>query len=517
MRNVLVFMTDQQSGGTVLEGHRLKARTSRLDQFRERAVTFARSYATAPHCCPSRASFFTGLYPSQHGVWNNVNVTNALSRGPREGTPYWSQSFIQAGYTLAFSGKWHVSNVESPAAHGWRELFLHPPMPPVPHDLDEQWRHARDHQLSSLRAQAPRDPEVVRGEGEIIRPGWPRYVHYGVDEDPFEDAAVVRHAAAFVRTGAKESRRPWLLYVGTLGPHDPYTPPQRFLDWYDPDDIELPDSFDDLMADKPHLYRRTRDRFDQLTEREHREALRHYLAFCSYEDHLFGELLDAVEEAGSLSETIILYLSDHGDYAGDHGLWTKGLPSFSSAYHIPTVVSAPDMPGAVRGSTDDLPISLVDFGPTLLELCDLPPVQHMAGESFAPSVKGQRSGSKRGELMFQSNGNEVYGIQRIVLTDHWKLVCNLFDDDELYDLVNDPAEVSNLLARDEDARCLGRGATDIVPPTLRPVVFDLYQRLWRFSVAHDDEILNGYIATALATYGPLVTEESWPSGSPGSK
>ena len=65
---------------------------------------------------------------------------------------------------------------------------------------------------------------------------------------------------------------------------------------YDPQELELPESFADTMEDKPALYRRTRERFGQLTEREQRECLRHFYAFCTYEDWLFGKLLHAVEE-----------------------------------------------------------------------------------------------------------------------------------------------------------------------------------------------------------------------------
>ena len=97
---------------------------------------------------------------------------------------------------------------------------------------------------------------------------------------------------------------------------------------------------------KPALYRRTRDRFAQLTRKEHRDAIKHYLAFCTYEDWLFGRLIDKLKERGEYEDSIILYLSDHGDYLGDHGLWCKGLPSFLSCYHVPAIAK---MPGGAAG------------------------------------------------------------------------------------------------------------------------------------------------------------------------
>ncbi|TDT74706.1 arylsulfatase A-like enzyme [Arthrobacter sp. AG258] len=506
--NVLIFMTDQQRGATVLPEHRLKARTPFLDAFRQRAATFARSYTPSPHCCPSRASFFTGLYPSEHGVWNNVNLTNAFSRGPREGTAYWSSSFIRAGYELAISGKWHVSNAQRPSELGWRELMVSPPMPPKPCTLEGQRDLARAQEIrNDWKGPSPSSPQD-RIDGEIIRPGFPQYIHYGVKEHPWQDDAVVDQAEAYIRGEAGTGDKPWLLYVGTMGPHDPYTPPQRFLDMYNLDDIELPENFADPMADKPTMYRRTRDRFDQLSEREQRETIRHYLAFCSYEDYLFGRLLDALDESGASDNTAVLYLSDHGDYTGDHGLWCKGLPSFESAYHIPTVISWPGMPTEVQGTICNSKISLVDMGPTLLDMSGLEPTTPMSGISLAPLLTGKHQGEIRDELFFQSNGNEAYGIQRIVVTDRWKLVCNLFDDDELYDLGTDPDEMNNLLHTRTDARRTEVGPLDVIPENLHAVVKELYQRVWNNALRYNDEIFNQYIFTALSSYGPTIVDQA---------
>lgn len=450
-------------------------------------------------------------------MWNNVNVPNALSRGPHEQAAFWSEDFARSGYRLGFSGKWHVSNWQPPSAFAWEELFLHPAMPPEPASLEMQHERARTSQWATLLSSSRPSATSERGKGEIIRPGWPAYRHFGVDEDPFRDADVVSAGVNFVRAaapatgtrtgagttvGAAETP-PWLLYVGTLGPHDPYTPPQRFLDLYDLADIELPASFSDTLEDKPTLYRRSRDPFDQLTELEHREALRHYLAFCSYEDHLFGLLLDALEETGQADNTLVVYASDHGDYAAEHGLWAKGLPSFESAYHVPLIIRGPVVAKDVRGSVSTSPVSLVDVGTTLLDVCGIAGSPTASGFSLAPVLRGEAHTPARDHVIFQSNGNEVYGIQRIVRTEQWKLVVNLFDDDELYDRVADPDEMVNLLARDTSTRQVGIAPLDAIPENLVGVVTELYTLLWEFARDHDDDIVNPYILTALSTIGPL--------------
>lgn len=516
--NIVLFMTDQQRGATVLDGHRLKAITPRLDALRADGVTFTASYTVSPHCCPSRASFFTGRYPSEHGVWNNVNVANALSRGPDDGVEFWSAALADSGYRLGFAGKWHVSNTVGPAAYGWQEICTTVSnKDDVGTSSEEQRRRSRERELATLArggaALTAREANRPRREGEIVRPGYRPYVHYTTTENPFGDDDVVAAAVRFV-DDVSAATQPWCLYVGTLGPHDPYQPPQRFLDLYDPDSIDLPDNFSDPMHDKPALYRRTRERFDQLSEREHREALRHYLAFCSYEDDLFGRVYDAVAAAGQLDRTIFVYLSDHGDYAGDHGLWCKGLPAFESALHIPTIISGPIVPDRMRGNTVTDPITIVDFAPTLLELCGITPPAPLSGISFAGHLTGTDIGPQRTDLFFQSNGNEAYGIQRVIMDERWKLVVNYFDQDELYDRLTDPDEMTNLLHRDDRERRVGISPDAAVPEELRPVVADLYRRLWQFMLNHDDDLTNDYIMTALARYGPglamSVDPGSWP-------
>lgn len=231
------------------------------------------------------------------------------------------------------------------------------------------------------------------------------------------------------------------------------------------------------MADKPGLYRRTRRTLAQLTPAEHAEAIRHYLAFCAYEDHLFGLALAALAATDQADNTVVLFLSDHGDHRGDHGLWCKGLPCFRGAYHVPCVIGGA-VPNLAAGRTTAAPVSLVDFAPTLLELAGRPPpvARPEAARSLTPWLRGEIPADWRDALFTQSNGNERYGIQRSITTERWKLVYNGFDDDELYDLAADPAHRETIVA--------------------------LMTRLWRFARAHDDTCINPYVMVAHAPTGP---------------
>ena len=490
--NLLIFMTDQQRADTIPPWSR--AITPNLDRFCAEGLTFSRAYCCSPHCCPSRASFFSGLYPSQHGVWNNVDVGNTLSQGLFEDVRLWSSDLREAGYDLFFSGKWHVDRRRPPADFGWsvgssekaraaQETLREKSLNLAETSRDPNRPHTREWLPYLTGARHPQ--RTVRGPGEILRPGYPPYIHYGIKEPPVYDEPVLAEALAAI--GARRqgtSDRPWCQYIGTIGPHDPYFVPQRFLDWYDPAAIELPSSYSDRMTDKPGLYRRTRQRFDQLSDAEQREGIRHYLAYCSYEDDLFGQVLRALEASGEAENTLVLYLSDHGDYVADHGLWCKGLPCFESAYHIPCVMR---WPVGIKnpGRTVDAFVSITDFAPTFLELAAVKP-RRLAGSSLVPFIDAQSDIPWRDAVFTQSNGNELYGIQRSVMTRSWKYVYNGFDFDELYDLEADPGETVN---RIDDPACSG-------------IIRQLSRRLWQFAQATDDVCINPYIMVALAPYGP---------------
>ena len=96
--NVLIFMTDQEQAQVTLPGH--PCLTPNLDRVAREGVRFTSAYPPMAHCCPSRASFMTGLYPSQHGIHNNVLNEQAIGRSLRPGVRTFSEILRQAGYRL---------------------------------------------------------------------------------------------------------------------------------------------------------------------------------------------------------------------------------------------------------------------------------------------------------------------------------------------------------------------------------------------------------------------------------
>ncbi|MGC9523372.1 MAG: sulfatase-like hydrolase/transferase [Anaerolineae bacterium] len=471
--NILIVMTDHQRADTALAEH--PSITPNLDHLADEGVTFTNAYCPSPHCCPSRATFFSRLYPSRHGVWNNVCNPQALSRGLNTGVRLWSEDLAEAGYDLHFTGKWHVSVEESPADRGFTEHTVSASKGTL-HGV--RWGH--------YRALAEEPDDMQRGEGEMLRPGYGTYRLYGNSERRGDhDRRVVEEALELLPKLA-EGKGPWGLYVGLTGPHDPYVVPQRYLDLYELDEVPLPRSYHDELCDKPRIYQRMRDmRFGQLSEREVREAVRHFWAYCTYLDDLFGEILKQLEATGQVEDTLVLYISDHADYAGEHGLFAKGIPCFRGAYHIPVVVR---WPNGIRnpGRRIDVFVSEADFAPTFIEAADLEVDRAFTGASLMPFLRGESPTSWREEIHTQCNGVELYYTQRSVMTRDFKYVFNGFDLDELYDLRTDPDELCNLAA----------------DPAYEDVKREMLGRMWRFAYQEADTAINPYITVSLAPYGP---------------
>uniref|UniRef100_UPI003AB122BD sulfatase/phosphatase domain-containing protein n=1 Tax=Eisenbergiella sp. TaxID=1924109 RepID=UPI003AB122BD len=176
---------------------------------------------------------------------------------------------------------------------------------------------------------------------------------------------------------------------------------------------------------------------------------------------------------------------DHGDYMGAHGLWAKGLPCFREAYNICAMVGGAGV--TERGQNDAL-VSLADLMPTILDLTDSDCSIDFTGQSLLPFLEGQKPEGWRTELFTQTNGNEMYGVQRAVWNQKWKYVFNGFDYDELYDLQEDPLELKNVARRPENQR----------------MIKELCTKMWEFGSRHKDNCICPYIFLSFAPYGPGI-------------
>ncbi len=477
--NILIFMTDQEQADVVAPGH--PCPTPFAERLAAEGIRFTQAYTPAAHCCPSRATFMTGLYPSRHGVFNNVCTPTAIHYGLAEGVTTFSELLREAGYNLTLCGKWHVSVEEDPADRGWEEREVTGTKETSHQRSIDQWR------------QGPANTDDnTRRRGHVQRPGWGDFVLYktlpnggpkGYEE--LHDAKVVQAAVdALGELTAQE--QPWCLFVGPVGPHDPYNVPQKFVEKIKLEDVPLPESYDDTLEDKPRIVQRQRRQlWDQLSKEEVRESVAHYWAYCNLEDALFGEVLDALDASGQADNTLVIFLSDHGDYMGAHGLYLKGVAAFREAYHIPCIMRWPKGL-AEPGRTVDAFITLADFAPTFLELAGVPVPEGLTGRSLVPFLRGETPADWPDAVYSQFNGVELYYTQRIVATKSHKYVYNGFDFDELYDLEKDPLEMVNVVDK----------------PEYQEVKRELVCKMWHFAAQEQDMIFNPYGTVALAPWGP---------------
>ncbi len=472
--NILIVMTDHQRCDTVLPDSPCIA--PNVKAMAKEGLTLTNMFSPMAHCCPARASFWSGLYPSRHGVWNNVDNAYAIRRGPYESVRMFSQDLADAGYDLAYCGKWHVSAHahQQPKDYGWRELR---PYGPGFQDEGAKWEGIRE---------SAGQPDAD-GEDTIMMPGYDSHRLYGTAEGaPASDEQTTELAMAELSrlTGAN---KPWCLYVGWNAPHAPYVVDKEYVDLYELDDIPLPPSYADEMHDKPDYYRKVRERvFNQLGEKGTREAIRHFWAMCTKIDVHFGRLLERLDASGQKDNTIVIFCSDHGDYAGDHGLFHKQVPAFLGAYKVPTVIRWPRGIRNPGRTVDDL-FNLADFAPTLLEAAGIKSDRYFTGRSFVPFLEDHRPADWREEVCTQCEGTEHMFTQRMVVTGKHKYVYNGFGRDELYDLEADPHEMINL---ESDARYDG-------------IKRDLVGRMWRFAYREQDRLgSTQYIMVNTAPFGP---------------
>jgi len=332
----------------------------------------------------------------------------------------WSEDLKEAGYDLAYCGKWHVSALDdqTPENYGWKELS---PYSGSIQDAGVKWEKIRENATKPL----PKD-----GDGWVNPPGYNSHKLYNEQEVAFKGDDKATELALEEIPKLAESGNPWVLFVGWTSPHTPYNAEKKYLDMYDPEDTELPPSFEDTMEDKPDYYRKLRQRvFDRNDIHGVKEAIRYFRACCTKIDDKFGLLMDKLEETGQSEDTLVVFCADHGDYIGDHGLFHKQVPAFLGAYMVPAVVKWPNgikNPGRV---VDDF-VSLADFGPTFMEMAGAETDRYFSGDSLMPFLKDEKPKDWREEMCTQCEGTEQMFTQRMVATHEYKYVYNGFGRDE---------------------------------------------------------------------------------------
>ncbi len=434
---VWIFADQWRHDAFGFAGNRI-IRTPHLDALAARGAVFTRAYCESPVCMPSRASLVTGLYPSGHGLSNNLGLPD-YGRVPDPALPTVMRRLRDTGYFTAAVGKLHLY---APPA----ELGLC-----VVHEEFDKWvlfrgkretpyvAYLRERGLFERWAEAlTRSFAVVFGG----QPGPPA----GAGPDPLEpadtlDAFIGRQAERMIRDHPHQhGDQPLFLWVGFVGPHLPYDGPAPYASRYDPTAIPLgpprPPQFPANRYGDTLRHLASIRNVGDLDPAGHRLVARHYYGAATLIDDAIGGIVRAVGEAGLDRDTWLLFSSDHGELLGDHGLLGKQV-FYEAAVRVPQVVVPPV--GAVATVRFDGLTQGFDLTATILDLASTGRGGH-AGRSLLSLFAGGAPGR---EVVF----SEITGFL-MMATRRWKLVVDerSGEPQALYDLCADPSETQDLLA-----------------------------------------------------------------------
>lgn len=406
--NILILMPDQFRADVMGVAGHPDIITPNIDRLAGDGIRFTNAISGAPVCCPTRATIQTGLYIHEHGVTNNN-----LLMDPKLTTI--AEILGNEGYATGFIGKWHLDGgipkesvggyiEEGPRRQGWQEWNGYEKS----HEFFEVWEFNDQ-------------KEKVRVEGYNWEPTWQ-----------------TDKALDFIKR-KKEEDTPWCYYIAYGPPHNPFQCPQEFLDMYDPSSLSLPPDVENELSP------------DELTEVRRLRQI--YYGQVTAIDKEVGRLVKGMDQMGVSDNTIVLFISDHGDILGSHAhevkeryiregkslqyyLRTKGKP-YITAMRTPLIVK---WPSSIKpGRTSDVLVNSVDLAPTLLHLAglDIPP--QMSGLSMAQWCLGD-SGPKQDALYVGLfDGHEAWrGV--------WdgRYLYSTLDYPVLYDHYTDPYETRNL-------------------------------------------------------------------------
>ena len=450
--NILVVLTDQQRLDSMAAYGNRWIETPNMDALAARSVVFENTYCTQPVCTPARASIMTGLYPHATGV-----VRNGI-RLPDD-TPSLGE-LMPDEYHNAYMGKWHLGD-DVIAQRGF-----------------DTWVAIEDFHRASYSRDEYRDIEPayndwLRSHGITPPPWTSSYEEWApgaaLTEEQTQAGFLGHVASEFIddrRRGA-HADQPWLLMVNFFEPHPPYTGPLN--DLYDPDTIDVGETFmrppesgalvNRLRSDfylgggNNPLGRAGGDVHDTTTEAGWRRLRAQYFANVTLVDRQLGRILDALDASGQAEHTVVVFSSDHGEMAGDHGMCEKRT-LYEGASRVPLLVHVPGLPRAHRRVPGSL--SHVDLVPTLLELAGAPVPPGLHGVSRVDVLRGEADlGDNDAFVEWTGLGDRNLGSDEInrmvaipwrsvITSDRFKLNLCLGDRCELYDLTNDPEELHNL-------------------------------------------------------------------------
>ncbi len=447
--NILIIYPDQMRYDAMGCAGNNVIKTPHIDKLASEGVQFSEAYTSYPICCPFRASMLTGKYAQSHGMTQN----HFPLRGDQT---FLAQCLKDAGYRTGYVGKWHLEGGPKPGF--------------VPPDR----RFGFEHFVGFNRGHDYKSSIYFDDEGQAYHSA-----RYEPDYQTDQFLEFIDMAAT-----AKDGK-PFFGYVSYGPPHFPMDMPDFLRTIYSPDEVPLPPGVpnpelqravqkhrnevlckgDPRSGHKSHAAHETKPKGEPETEAEIREFIAEYYGMIHNIDWNLGRILNQLDRLQITDNTMVIFLSDHGDMFGQHGSFC-GIKCHAerAAMHVPLIVRYPERFTPQR--TDAMVDVGVDMMPTLLDLCGISAPEEMQGQSYLDVLDG-KSTDARNAIMYQvftqtggNPGEFAPFAQRGIRTKDWLYVrhknerVTLYNERDDYheqiNLVNDPAHTE--LMDEFDAR-----------------------------------------------------------------
>ena len=434
--DILWICTDQQRGDTIASLGNSHIRTPNVDRLVSEGVTFTNAFSQSPVCTPSRASFLTGRYPRTTGARQNGQMIPADE-------VLITKMLADAGYDCGLSGKLHIAPcqgmVEKRIDDGYRVFrWSHDPHPNWPENEYIQWLNSKGYTWK----------DVYKPNG--------KHAFAGVPADLHQTPWCFDRAIDFIE---EERPSPWLMSVNVFAPHHPFDPPKEYFDRYDPDKLPDPKYKPGELANKPIFQQVDHDGayggsqlgFSKMTPRERREVTAAYYAMIEQVDDHVGRILKMLDDTGRRENTIVIFMSDHGELLGDHGMYLKGPHMYDCSIRVPLILS---WPGHFKaGLKSDALVELVDLVPTLLDALHMPIPNRVQGKSLFDICTGKAGPHNHKDHIYaeyyvgQPFHRHLKPDPLVTMVRNRTHKCAVYagiEVGELYDLRADPDEFDNL-------------------------------------------------------------------------
>lgn len=432
--NIVLLMCDQFRGDCLSIMNHPDVKTPYLDSIGAQGVVFENAYSATPSCIPARAALLTGRSQEGHGrVGYEDNV-------PWEYTHYMAEEFSNASYQTQCIGKMHVHPPRLTC--GFQNIKLHDGYLACyrGHDIP-YWMHQEisDDYLFDLQNQTNRFSDVTTTGPECN--SW--ITHPWIYEERLHPTNwVADQSIRFIQT--RDRTKPFFLMSSFVRPHQPLDPPQTYFDLYKSKNLRKPacGDWNDAQAVQEHKYQ-----YDSIYGTDdptlQHDAMAGYYGSITHVDHQIGRILLSLQQDGILEDTIILFVSDHGEMLFDHGLWRKVFP-YQGSIHIPFLMRVgKNIASTYSGRLQDV-VELRDIMPTLLDLCGLAIPDTVEGISLKPLLEGKEEMVRdylHGEHSFHSGFSNHY-----IVTKQYKYIWySQSGKEQFFDLENDPAETHDAI------------------------------------------------------------------------